>query len=462
MRLAPLLGLALAVSAFAAPHATAAAGCNAGAKVDLDIAAAAAVPAVKSDKLTTFGASEARSQASRLTAGAPSVCNATPSAATGRAFARVDALVRAGKRDEAKALLRQTFAQVEKETKKAQAARALLTRFPMLVKGGGCPDQAGHISLKIKSVSDNLALATKAQELKDDRLAAQAMDAARAALRSWMLSAENKASTVGDWLRIQQAGEQLGSAQVQQAAAGRARGQANLDVRQAAQFDACTVKKGDFDCWARTIATAQLVGAFQDEQLQTAAKLGQAIEDRLHRKAPNGCEEWTFTMTATMPMKNTGDTWSIKWGSGKFRVNRAEGLLDGSYEAGYIPDNGWSGIVGSATDACIETVDGREINRGPASIVGGAFHYRFEGEIDDSTITLTVPSDDATVHVTAPPDAGCQFLAALAEGVLTGLMRGGVPCFFEVTREQETATYQYSDEQGTVMAQIRRSPLTPP
>jgi hypothetical protein len=456
-----ILALTLAAALLVAPAGQAAL-CNGSAKVDLDVGAAASVPRIKGEQLSTFGRSGAQQQAATLTSGAGNICQARPSASTQRALARVDALLAQGKKAEAKALLKQTFADLERERKQEKSRRVFIERGVGARAAGGCPDQSGHVSLKIKAVTDNLALAQKALQAKDDALAAKAMDAARAALKAWVQSPENGVSTVGDWLRVQRAAEALGSAQVVNYAAGRSRTQANADVAKAAQVDACTVNRGDYECWARTIATAQLVGSFQDSQLRTAEKLGKAIEDRLNHIAPQGCEEWTFTMTATSVMPHTGDTWNIKWGPGKFRVNRDAGTFDGSYEAGYIPESGWPGIVGSATDACIETVDGREINHGPATITGGAFHYRFEGTVDDNTIELTAPSDDAKVTVTAPPDPGCQFLAVLAEGVLTSMLKGGVPAIFEVTRTQEVATFQYSDADSSMTAQIKRSPLKTP
>jgi hypothetical protein len=456
-----IVALTLAVALLAAPT-TQAALCNGSAKVDLNIGAAASVPQLKGDQLSTFGTAGARQQATMLTAGGGSICKGTPSAATRRALANVDALLKSGQQAQAKALLKQTLAQLARDAKKAKSRRAFLERSIGTRTSGGCPDQAGHVSLKIKGVSDNLALAQKALQARDEGLAAQAMNAARAALKAWVQSPENGVSTVGDWLRVEHAAEQLGAAQVVNYAAGRSRTQANADVAKAAKIDACTVNKSDYECWAKTIATAQLVGSFQDSQLQTAEKLGKAIEDRIKHIAPQDCEEWSFTMTGTTAMKNTGDTWTIKWAPGKFRVNRAAGTFDGSYQAGYVPESGWPGIVGSATDACIETVEGVEVNRGPATITGGGFHYRFEGTVDDSTIQLTAPSDDAHVSVTAPPDPGCQFLGVLAEGILTCMLKSGIPAIFEVTRTQELATYQYSDEDSSLTAQIKRSPLVQP
>lgn len=456
-----ILALTTLVVAVAAPSAQSAL-CKGSAKVELDISAAASVPRVKGDQLSTFGTSGAQQQAAMLNAGGGSICNGAPSATTKRALAKVDVLLNQGKKAEAKALLKQTFAQLERDAKKEKSRRAFLEHAVGAKTSGGCPDQSGHVNLKIKGVSDNLALAQKALQAKDDALAAQAMDAARAALKAWVQSPENGVSTVGDWVRVDRAAQQLGATQVSNYAAGRARSRANADVATAAKVDACTVNRGDFECWAKTIATAQLVGSFQESQMKTAEKLGKAIEDRLKHIAPQDCEEWTFTMTATSVMPHTGDTWSIKWGPGKFRVNRAAGTFDGSYLAGYVPDSGWPGIVGSATDACIETTDEGEVNRGPATITGGAFHYRFEGTVDDNTIELTAPSDDAQVSVTGPPDLGCQLLAGLAQDVLTNMLKVGLPAIFEVTRTQEVATFQYSGDGITMTAQIKRSPLVQP
>ena len=456
-----IIALTLAATMLLAPTAQAAL-CNGSAKVDLDIGAAASVPRLKGDQLATFGTSGAQQQASMLNAGAGNICHATPSAPTQRALAKVDALLRSGKPAQAKALLKQTLAELARDAKKEKSRRAFLERAIGARTSGGCPDQSGHVKLKIKGVSDNLALAQKALQARDSALAEQAMDAARAALKAWVQSPENGVSTVGDWVQVDRAAQALGSAQVSNYAAGRARTQANADVAKAAKVDACTVNKGDFECWAKTIATAQLVGSFQDSQMETANKLGKAIEDRIKHIAPQDCEEWTFTMTATSVMPHTGDTWTIKWAPGKFRVNREAGTFDGSYQAGYVPDSGWPGIVGSATDACIETTDEGEVNRGPATITGAAFHYRFEGTVDDSVIELTAPSDDAHVSVTAPPDPGCQFLGALAEGIMTSMLQTGIPAIFDVTRTQELATYQYSGDGSSMTAQIKRSPLVQP
>jgi hypothetical protein len=416
---------------------------------------------MKGDKVSTFGAAGAKQQAAMLTAGAGSVCSAAPSAATGGALAKVDALLKAGKRAEADALLKKLFLELHRNVKSVELRWMFVERASRVTAAGGCPDQHGHISMKIKSVADNLALAAKAQEAKDNALAEQAMANARAALKAWVQSPDNTASTVGDWVRIQKAGEQLGAGQVQTYAAGRARNQANADVATAAQFDKCTVKKGDFDCWMKTIATAQLVGSFQEEQLKTGAEFGKAIEDRIRHIAPNGCEEWTFTMTATSTMPHTGDVWTVKWASARFRVNRALGLLDASYAAGYIPDGGWPGLIGSATDACIETTDAGQINLGPATISGGGFHYKLDGSVTDTQIELTASSDDANVSVTAPPDVGCQFLAALAQGFVTGFIRA-FPAVFQVTPTQDQASYAYGDSTGSLTAQIQRTPLVQP
>jgi len=456
------LALVSVVAALAAPQAHASALCNSSATVDLNIGAAAGVPAMKGDSLSTFGADRAKQQAAMLTAGGGSICQSKPSAATGRALAKVDALLKSGKRAQADALLKQTLAQLENDAKKEKGRRAFVERAPRVEAAGGCPDQSAHVSMKIKGVSDNLAVAQKALEAKDNQLAEQAMGNARAALKAWVQSPDNGVSTVGDWLRVLKGAEQLDAGQVITYANGRVRGQANADVAKAAQFDKCTVKKGDFDCWVKTIATAQLVGSFQEEQLKTAQDFGKAIEDRLKHVAPNGCEEWTFTMTGTTVMKNSGDVWTVKWGPGKFRVNREAGLLDGSYQAGYVPDGGWPGIIGSATDSCIETTDAGQINRGPATITGGAFHYKIDGTVDDSQIQVTASSDDANVTVTAPPDLGCQVLAGLAQLFLTGFVRSGIPVVFDVTRTQEQATFGYSDETGSLEAQIKRSPLVQP
>ncbi len=118
-----ILALTLAGALLLAPAGQAAL-CNSGAKVDLDIGAAASVPRVKGEELTTFGTSGARQQAALLTSGGANVCRAAPSASTQRALARIDTLVAQGKTAEAKALLRQTLADVERDRRRRSSRGA--------------------------------------------------------------------------------------------------------------------------------------------------------------------------------------------------------------------------------------------------------------------------------------------------------------------------------------------------
>lgn len=459
-RLVILLAVGTAAAALAAaPGHAAGALCNPAATVELNIGAAAAVPAVKGDRLSTFGAGEARSQAARLTSGGGNICKGTPTAATSRALARVDALLRDGKRTEARAALATLFEKLKKKNK----PRFLSTRVPDSVHRAtaACPDQSAHISLAgIKGVADNVALATKAQQARDTALADKAMDAARAAFKAWVQTPANKAATVGDWLRVQRAADQIGATQVVTYAAGRARNQAVADVKKAEKVDKCTVSKSDFDCWVRMIATAQLLGLETD--VAASREFGKAIEDRIRNIAPEDCEEWTLTSRMTSRMKNNGTEWVIAWAAGKFRVNREAGVLDGSYKAGYVPDGGWPGLIGNATDDCIEESGSGRINHGPAHINGSGFHYRIEGTINGDQIELQTPSDDAKVTVTAPPNIGCQLLAGLGQLVLDVFVKAGIGLTFTATRTQELATFEFGDENGSIKAEIKRTPLVKP
>jgi hypothetical protein len=139
-----------------------------------------------------------------------------------------------------------------------------------------------HINLHgIKAVNDNIAIARKAMENGDSATAAQATPAAQQAFNGYVQDvSQNHASTVGDWLAIERAGEQFGDTKVQSYAAGRARNQAAKDVAAASKADPCTIKQSDFDCAVRMLVTAQLIGAPDGDALASAQKISQAIDDR--------------------------------------------------------------------------------------------------------------------------------------------------------------------------------------
>jgi hypothetical protein len=434
--------------------AAATAGCNATAKLSFNVGAASSVAVVKDDHATTVG-SAAQGFAASLQ---PNVnaCNATPSPAIAHRLAAIGSMPRA----QVHAALQALLVQVKRQGKHRSTAgsQTASERSTSSAKGAGCPDQSVHVDLHIKSVSDNLAIAQKALQKGDTATATQASAAARDSFHIWVQDvSQNHAETVGDWLAEARAGEQLGDRQVQNYANGRAKSRASQDVATAAQADTCTVKKADFDCYARMLVTAQLVGATLQNDLATAQNLSKAIEDRLQHKAPQGCEEWTITAASTQTMADTGDVWKVTWIAGKFRVNRATGEIDGSRNAGYSTE-GWPGLVGSATGECFEN----DVDMGPSTIHGGPFHYQIAGHVtDNNEFDLTLTSDDATVSVDAPPD--CEALGQMAEGFIDWAFQQGIPLVFSVAPDQDQATFQTDDGEGaTLTATIKRTPLVAP
>ena len=219
---------------------------------------------------------------------------------------------------------------------------------------------------------------------------------------------------------------------------------------------------GDFNCWVRTIATAQLVGAPLSDELKTADQFGKAIEDRLKNKLPDGCEEWTFTMTRIAKMANNRSDWTIRWAAGKFRVNRELGIVDGAFRAGYVPESGWPGIIGGATDDCISESEEGTINYGPGTISPAAFRYKIDGTVSESEIDLSVSSEDAKVSMSAPSEPLCQFAAATSSSFAETLFREGWPVTFSVSADEEVATFEFSDEDGSMTAEIKRTPVVKP
>ena len=458
-----LLSLA-AVVAFAflqLPEAQAAVLCKAPVKPNLDIAAAAAVPVFKGKTKTTIGAAAARAQANAISARRGNICASPVSASVKRSLARIDRLLRNGDRAKALQLWRVTLAEV----KEALKSDTRLIRLPRNnVRRAACPDQKAHISvIRPSGVGDNLALAAKAQKLGASAASNQAIGAARAALKAWVQSPANGAKTVGDWIAIATIAQQIGAGTVSSYSLGRARNQAIADVATAAQVDVCTVTRGDFNCWVKMIATAQLLGAPLGGEMKKINEFSKAIQDRLKNKLPQGCEEWTFTMTMTFKMLNNRTDWTIRWAAGKFRVNRQRGIVDGAFRAGFVPDSGWPGIIGSATDDCIERAEGYpDVNHGPGTISSAAFHYKIDGSVSESEIVLSVSSEDATYSMSAPSNVGCQANVGFTKLFIEGNFREGWPAIFAVTADQETATFDFSDADYSWIAQIKRAPLVKP
>ena len=313
----------------------------------------------------------------------------------------------------------------------------------------------------IPGVADNLAVANKAFQVKDNVTGEAAVAAARSAYGAWVQAGASGAATVGDWLAVKTAAIQLDVVKSQVFAQARAQARSLVDLKTAEQADPCTVTKNDFDCWVKMLATVQMVGAEASDQLAGARKLGKAIEDRVQNKAPDGCEEWTFQMTLTDRFPS-GSVWTIQYPTGSFRVSHEAGTLDGTYEAGLVA-GGNIGLIGSATDECIETTPDGTTDLGPVTIQSSTFHYTFSGSADASSIEVTASSDDADIAITVPGDPTCQFLGDLARGVLDSIVRSGVPLEFATTPTQQTSTFQYDDGEGaTIFAQIKRKPLKKP
>ena len=114
------------------------------------------------------------------------------------------------------------------------------------------------------------------------------------------------------------------------------------------------------------------------------SKVNQAVEDRLFKKIPEGCEEWSFTMSLATTAAD-GSEWSMRWGAGRFRVSRANGTLGGSQLAGY--GAGWPGIVGNSKGHCWEETDNGRVDHGPTTLTGGPFHYAIGGTSIKATLT---------------------------------------------------------------------------
>ena len=150
-----------------------------------------------------------------------------------------------------------------------------------------------------------------------------------------------------------------------------------------------------------------------------------------------------------------GDTWTMRWGPGRFRVSRRGGTIDGSQAGGYGP--GWGGIIGNATGRCTETTDEGTIDHGPASFTGGAFRYSINGSVSETGMVVAVASEDAHVSVSAPAAEVCQLLAGLGDYFINLFVKGPFPLEFEFGPDDRPAQISYSTAEGSMEASIRRT-----
>lgn len=441
MRRLLLAGLVLAALGAAAP-AQAATLCRASAQPRLDIAAAAAVPAVVGKKATMLGAAGARKLAAALTAGGD-ICGARASARVEAAAQEIERAAARGDRTTATRLLRSLLASLQRRSPAVhRAPAAALTT---------CPVQDGvKVKAKDSGAADGLRAASAAQKAGDAAGTAQAMASARAAYGKW---AGTAGSTTGDFVSMAKGAQQLGMDGLSGDLLDKARTAAEANVEKAKKIDRCTASAKDMDCQLRATAVSQLLGG-EGAAPADLVTTSEAIQDRLEGKLPDGCEEWIFEMKWTSQLEG-GGTWTLRWGSGKFRVSRRGGTIDGSHAAGYGP--GWPGIIGSATGRCTETTDEGTIDHGPATFTGGPFRYSIAGSVSETSMVVEVASENAHVTVSAPPADACQLLAGLADYFLNAIVKGPFEIPFELGPDDRSAQISYSTAEGSMDASIRRT-----
>ena len=448
---------ALALLALVPQAGAAGRACNPAAQVPLDLAAAAATPMFGTAKAAPLGAQRARTLIGGLAKGDP--CSAKATAAVRAALAAVERAAAAGDRPKAQRLLAQVLASIKARrvvsaSTGSAAARGAARPVRHAKKCG--IDRAPKVRPQdADKVGDYLEAAKTAQKVKDDVAAGKAIDGARDAYGGWAGKqlAGGGAKTVGDFVSIARGGQMLGNEGVAAAALDRASDAAAKDVDKASEIDDCTATKDDVTCLASAIAVAQALGAAVGDASARLSKVNKAVEDRLEKKIPEGCEEWSFTMSLTSVLED-GSTWSMRWAAGRFRVSRAKGTLDGSQLAGY--GAGWPGIIGNSKGSCWEESDAGRINHGPVTFTGGPFHYAIAGAVTDSGFSLELSSDDAKANITGPSDEVCMALAALAKLVVDSFVKGPFPLDFEVAPGQTTVSYEDSGDGTTFKATITR------
>jgi len=436
-----LVGIALAALGAAALPAEAATLCRASAQPRFDIAAAAATPFVSGTKAPPLGRAGAQKLARELSARGD-VCGARASARVEAAARAIEQAAAQGDRATAKRLLRSLLASLQRRSPAVHRVPAVAVAT--------CPvDDKAKVDAKDSGAADGVRAAAAAQKAGDAAGAAAAMDSARAAYGKW---AGKAGSTPGDFASMARGAQQLGLEGLGQDLLDKGRKAAEGNVEKAKKIDRCTASAKDMGCQLRATAVAQLFGG----EGASPADLGatsQAVQDRLEGKLPDGCEEWSFEMKWTTQIEG-GDTWTMRWGPGRFRVSRRGGTIDGSQAGGYGP--GWGGIIGNATGRCTETTDEGTIDHGPATLTGGAFRYSINGSVSETGMVVEVASEDAHVSVTGPSAEGCQLLAGLGDWFINLFVKGPFPIEFELSPDDRSAQFSFSDAGTSFEASIRR------
>jgi hypothetical protein len=414
MRRGLLAALAVA-GVWAHPAGAATHGCDPHATVRLALTAAAHTP--------SLGTAGARTLARQLTAAAP-VCDAAASARVRTALGQV-----AATRDPAQArrLLRALLASIGGRSTSG-------VRLPAGTAAGPCDiDREIHVRPKsAPKVGDYLAVAKSAFLLGDEATGQAAIAGARQTYTQWASSTLASATSVGDFISIAAGAQMLGLDGAAKVALDRAQRVAEEHYKAIrAQMDPCFPTKRDLDCQTRAVAILQLLGVDEGQRAGSLTELADAVA---HDKPVGPCEEWAFTMQMTVTDDVTGAPWTMQWNEGRFRMDPTQGRLAKS-------DKTWPGNVGNDNSSCIEeTPDGR-VNLGPATIVGGPFHYSIDGSVGTGEVDLSVSSQDGHVSVTAPSNPVCQFLADFAEQFLNGFVTGPLDLPFELAAGQTSVTY---------------------
>ena len=450
---------AVAVASLAlVPHAGAATRvCNPAAQVPLDLAAAAATPMFGASKAAPLGLQRARTLIGGLAKGDPCGAKATPAVRV--ALAAVERAAAAHDLPRAKRLLGQVLVSIRARRVTAVSGASALARVAARPARHAkkCPiDRAPKVRPQdADKVGDYLEAAKTAQKIKDEAAATKAMDGARGAYGSWAgkQMAGGGARTVGDFVSIARGGQMLGNESVAAKAIDGARDAATKDVDRASEIDDCTATKDDVTCLASAIAVAQALGADIGDASARLTKVNNAVEARLLKKIPEGCEEWSFTMSLTT-VDDEGNDWTMRWAPGRFRVSRANSTLDGSQLAGY--GAGWPGIIGNSKGRCWEESDGGRIDHGPTTLTGGPFHYAIGGTVTDTGFSLELSSADAKAKIDGPSAEVCQLLAGLAQLVVDSFVKSPFPIEFEVAPGQTTVSYDQSEGNTSFKATITR------
>lgn len=445
MRLAPLLvpfTAALAAASLAVPAGAHAALtiCREQAAVPLNVSAAAKQKAVVGGKVATFGTARAQALAVTFRNGAGNVCALPATRAVQAQLIVIARLAGSGQTAAARSLFRKLLAQI------AARHTSAVARHTAAATGAPCPADK-KVKVKVKEadkVGDFLKAAATAQRAGDAAGAQAAATAAQAAYDTWATSDKTGASTVGDYVALANGAMKLGGDEgAASTLLDKARGAATANLDEASKVDRCTASLKDADCLGTAEAMAELIGASDSLNLATANEIMDAISDRLaHKAPPDGCEEWSFTMKI---VDTEANNWTIVWATGRFRVSRKNGTLDGSHLAGYGP--GWPGLIGSYNGECTETTPDGTIDLGPASVPSSGFHYAIDGTVSDAGFELSLSSADAKVTVNAPSDPTCQFLAQLLQEFMNSFVQGPFPLAFELAPGQTSATV--SDASGT-------------